>query len=216
MRSDPVSGLSIVKTDAGGSQPLALNDQVFPRVGEFGFVLNTPSGNGCTAGTAMIAGDFLADGGGLVTYVRLQTGQEAWTGGVPFIGADGRVIGVAATAPGGAIVPGPLAALIVDELIRNNLSATTKFGFRAIDFAPPLSARLGLTRSGAGVALVEAKSPADAAGLKAGDIVGAVNGVPVSSASELGRALDAVPRTATLEITRRGEQLKLVIPRSPA
>ncbi|MEO8456127.1 MAG: S1C family serine protease [Sphingomicrobium sp.] len=214
VRSDPVSGLSIVKTDAAGSQPLALSDQVFPRVGEFGFALNTPAGDGCSAKAAMIASDFLTDGGGLVTYVRLQTGGEPWAGGVPFVAADGRVMGVAATAPDGAVIPGPLAAIIVDELIRNELSATTDFGFRTIDFARPLSARLGVGRSGAGVALVEPEAAAAAAGLKAGDIVAAVNGVPVSGASELGRALDATPKTATLDVARGNRQLKIIVRRS--
>ncbi|HZC37265.1 MAG TPA: S1C family serine protease [Sphingomicrobium sp.] len=214
VRTDPVSGLAIVKVAGAATQPLALSDQVFPRVGEFGFALTTPAGNGCSAKTAMIESDFLADGGGLVTYFRLQTGNGAWTGGVPFIGSDGRAMGVAAAAPEGAVIPGPLAAIIADELIRNDLSATTGFGFRAIDFAPPLSARLGVGRSGAGVALVEAKSAADTAGLKAGDIIAAVNGNPVSGASELGRALDAVPKTATLDVTRGDQQLKLTVRRS--
>jgi S1-C subfamily serine protease len=214
VRSDPVSGLAIVKTDAAGSQPLAISDQIYPRVGEFGFALNTPAGDGCSAQAAMIASDFLADGGGLVTYVRLQTGAEAWAGGVPFVAADGRVMGVAATAPDGAVIPGPLAAIIVDELIRNDLSATTDFGFRTIDFTPPLSVRLGVGRSGAGVALVEPKSAAATAGLKAGDIVAAVNGVPVSGASELGRALDATPKTATLDVARGNRQLKISVRRS--
>jgi S1-C subfamily serine protease len=83
----------------------------------------------------------------------------------------------------GTLLPGPLAASIVDELIRNNLSPRASFGSRVIDFAPPISARLGSTRSAAGVALVAAKSAAARSGLEAGDVIIAVNDEPVSSAS---------------------------------
>jgi S1-C subfamily serine protease len=130
---------------------------------------------------------------------------------MPFLGADGRVIGIAGAAPDSSIVPAPLAALVIDELIRNSPSASTKFGFRAIDFAPPLSTRLGNVRSGAGVAFVQPKSPAAMAGLKAGDIATGVNGGPVSSASELNRALDALTGSATLTITRGTQELTLTI-----
>jgi putative serine protease PepD len=70
---------------------------------------------------------------------------------------------------------------------------------------------LGNVRSGAGIAFVEAKSAAAAAGIKAGDIATAVNDEPVSSASELNRALDTITGTATLTILRGTQQLTVKI-----
>ncbi len=212
VRTDAVSGLTIAKLDNQTQlQPLALNDQNFPKVGQFGFALNSPTGNGCSAGAAMIDGDFLADGGGPVSYVRIGPRPDLWGAGMPFLGADGRVIGIATADPDSSIIPAPLAALVIDELIRNSPSASTKFGFRAIDFAPPLSTRLGNVRSGAGVAFVQPKSRTATAGLRAGDIVTGVNGEPVSSASELNRALDALTGNATLTIVRGTQELTLTI-----
>ena len=212
MRTDTVSGLTIAKVSVlPPPAPLALNDQGFPRIGQFGFALGSPTGNGCSAGAAMIDSDFLADGGGPLSYVRVGPRPDGWAAGMPFLGADGRVIGIAGAAPDSSIIPAPLAALVIDELIRNSPSASTKFGFRAIDFAPPLSTRLGNVRSGAGVAFVQPKSPAATAGLKAGDIATGVNGGPVSSASELNRALDASTGNATLTITRGAQELTLTI-----
>lgn len=214
VRSDPVSGLAIVKINLTGLPSLPVDDQGFPRVGQFGFSLGTLSGNGCTAGAAMIDSDFLADGGAPLSYVRIGPQPDDWAGGMPFIGPDGRVIGVAISNPDSSIIPGPLAAIVIDELIRNSPSASTKFGFRAIDFAAPLSSRLGDVRSGAGIAFVQRKSPAATAGLKAGDIAIAVDDQPVSSASELNRALDVVSASsATLSIVRGAQQLKLKIKR---
>lgn len=213
VRTDPVSGLAIVKA-AIPTAALAFSDQAFPRVGQFGLALTTPAGTGCSAEAAMIGSDFLADGGAQVVYVRLQPPPEGWSAGVPLLGTDGRVVGIGAGEPAGAVIPAPIASVILDELIRNSPSPSTSFGFRAIDYAPPFSTRLGDVRSGAGVAIVQPKSAAARAGLKAGDIVVAVDNVPVSSASELNRALDALPSKALLIVQRRSQQLQLTVRRT--
>jgi serine protease Do len=216
IRTDPVSGISVAKADTTTLSPVTVEDQSFPRVGDFGLALQTPSGNGCSADIAMVGSDFLADGGGPVSYVRLQSGGPALPPGIPFVSGDGRVIGLA-TSQGNtpdALIPSPIAATIVDELIRNSPSPTIAFGFRATDFTPGLSARLGDTRSrGTGVALVEPKSGAAKAGLRAGDVIVAVDDSPISSASELGRALDADDKTASLTVVRGGQRLTLNVAR---
>jgi S1-C subfamily serine protease len=214
VRMDPVSGLAIVKAANGSAPPLAFSDQALPRVGQFGFALTTPAGTGCSAGAAMIGSDFLADGGAPVGYVRLEPPLNGWSAGMPLLATDGRVLGVGMGNPAGAVIPAPIVSVILDELIRNSLSPSTNFGFRAIDYPAPFSVRLGAVRSGAGVAIVQPRSSADEAGLKAGDIITAVNDLPVSSASELNRALDAFSSKATLSIQRRAQQMTLTVKRA--
>ena len=114
------------------------------------------------------------------------------------------------------MIPAPIASVIIDELVRNSLSPSTNFGFRAIDYPASLSTRLGNVRSGAGVALVQPKSAAAKAGMRAGDVVTEVNDNPVSSSSELSRALDALPDKATLTIQRSSQQVELTISRTPS
>lgn len=216
IRSDPVSGLVILHVDAQGLNPLTFADQNFARVGDFGFSLKT-NGTGCAARESMIGSDFLVDALAQGVYVRLEPGGDAPSPGVPFFGSDGFVLGVATNAADNVLVPGPIAAVIVQELIRNDLSPIASFGFRAIDFTPELANRIGEQRSrGAGVALVEQKSAAEKGGLRAGDIVIAVDGSPVSSASELSRALDAVTNSATLQVARGDQQLAITVARSIA
>jgi S1-C subfamily serine protease len=124
-------------------------------------------------------------------------------------------MGVATTAADNALLPAPIASVIVDELIRNSPSPIASFGFRATDFTAELANRIGEQRArGAGVALVQPKSAAEKAGLRAGDIVIAVDGSPVSSASELSRALDAVTNSATLTVARGDQQLTMTVSRS--
>jgi S1-C subfamily serine protease len=215
--TDPVSGLAIARVDANDLTPVAISDQAFPHVGDFGFALQSPNGRGCTAQIAMIGSDFLADGGGPVSYVRTQSGGTPIPPGAPFLGSDGQVIGVAVddSQAAGTILPAAIAGTVIDELIRGQPSPSISFGFRAADFSAPMFTRLANTRSrGAGVALVQPGSTADKAGLQAGDVVVAVNGSPVSSASELGRALDAVRKTATLDVIRNDDRLTLTVQRS--
>ena len=161
----------------------------------------------------MIGSDFLADGGSPVGYVRVIPPPATAGAGIPLLDTDGRMMGIETENPVGALIPAPIVSVIVDELIRNRLSSSTSFGFRAINFAEPFSSRLGDVRSGAGVALVQQDSPAFRAGLRAGDIVTTVNDVPVSSASELSRVLDTTSSKAVLTLQRRSKQLKLSIDR---
>ena len=216
VRADPVSGLSLLKTDAAGLTPVRLADQAFPSVGSFGFAIADPAAAGCSAQAAMITSDFLIDGGARAAYVRLQPMGADLAPGTPIISAAGEAIGV--VAPGGpsnSVIPADVVGDIANELLRGSLSPMTYFGFRAKDFDAGLAARLSNSRAvGTAVALVEAKSPAARAGLQAGDIVVAVDGSPIASASELGRALDAAGTSAAIEIARGDKRLKLTIARA--
>jgi len=216
-RSDPVSGLSILKTAATGLTPVPLADQNFPRVGDFGFAIGNPAGAGCSAQAAMVESDFLADGGAASAYIRLQPMGPDLPAGAPFLSAAGQVVGIVdASGMPDSVIPADVVADIVDELLRGTLSPTTGFGFRAEDFDATLAGRLSASRSsGTAVSLVQPKTPAARAGLQAGDIIVAVNGAPVASASELGRALDGAGKSASMDVARGDERLTLIVARTP-
>lgn len=216
VRSDPVSGLNVARTgDPGDATPITLSDQSFPRIGDFGFAVQSPNGTGCSAIASMMSSDFLIQGGGQSISIRLQQNGNPLPAGSPFFSVDGRVIGIALGGAGDTLLPAPIAAIIVDELIRNSPSPLLAYGFRAVDLTSELASRLGDVRArGVAVAVVEPNSSVDRAGLEAGDIVAAVNGSPISSASELSRALDAATGTATLTITRGDNQLTMKVNRS--
>lgn len=216
-RSDPVSGLSIIKTSATGLTPVPLADQVFPRIGDFGVAIGDPAAAGCNASAAMVASDFLTDGGAANSYIRLEPMGADLPPGSPFVSSAGQAVGVVGSAgPANSAIPADVVSEIADELLRNSLSPTIRFGFRAEDFDPTLANRLSASRSsGTAISLVQAKTPAAKAGLQAGDIVVAVNGSPVASASELGRALDGAGKSASLDIARGDQRLTLTVGKVP-
>jgi S1-C subfamily serine protease len=166
----------------------------------------------------MVASDFLADGGGRSAYIRLQPMGPDLPAGAPFLSAAGQVIGIVAPAgPANAVLPADVVADVADELLKNSLSPTTHYGFRAEDFDQTLAARLSNSRSaGTAVALVQPKTPAAKAGLQAGDIVVAVDGSPIASASELGRALDGAGKSVSMDVARGDQRLTMTIARVPA
>ena len=213
VRSDPVSGMSLLKTDATGLRPVRFADQAFPSVGDFGFAIQDPAASGCTAQAAMIASDFLVDGGGNAAYVRLQPMGPDLPTGAPFISGNGEVIGViAGNLRPNSVLPAGVIGDVANELLRGSLSPMTSFGFRAKDFDASLASRLNNARAvGTVVALVQPKSSAARAGLRAGDIVVAVDDSPIASASELGRALDRADNTASIDIARGDQRLTLTI-----
>lgn len=207
-RTDPVTGLVVLKSTAS---PVALDftDQPFPRVGQFGIPLTAPAGHGCSATTSMIGSDFLADGGGPIGYVRLRPTPDTWATGTPIIGSDGRVLAVEVSGEPGAAIPAALAAIVVDELVRDTPSSSVGYGFRTIDFAGPIAGRIGDVRTGAAVAFVEDGSSAQKAGLRAGDIITTVNDQPVSGASELSRLLDGAKSQVTLGGRRQSDTFEI-------
>jgi S1-C subfamily serine protease len=80
---------------------------------------------------------------------------------------------------------------------------------------PPLAAKLG-RREGLRVAQVITGSPADAAGLRSGDIVVAVAGTSLASSTELQRRMveDAIGRRVEITVWRNGALVDVIaVPR---
>ncbi len=219
--ADPLTGIALLKADASGLPALDFADPNFPRVGQWGVALAAPNGSGCVIGAGLISGDFIAEGGSGTNYVRLRPSLDAMFEGSPVIGPGGQVIGVGVPAPSGdsdlvRILPASSAQRVASELMRTGKLAANRFGFAAEDVTPVLASRLGLQGAqGAVVAALKSGSAAGRAGLKAGDIVLSVDDTPISSASELERALDTDARQVALEVQRRSRRLTLTVQAPP-
>lgn len=211
--SDPLSGLTLFKVTGSGFSTLPFSDDGYPRIGQTGLVVAPGRTGGCVARTVFVANDFINENRGLRSYVSLQEQLDANWAGVPVLDLDGRVVGIAglnlqADQDGDTtqVLPGSIASHVAGQLVRDGTSPANRFGFEAEDLGPSLADRLDSDPGGAVVSLVEQASAAGKAGLKAGDIIQSVDDQPVSSASELARALDARDAGLNVQIQRHGEQ----------
>lgn len=138
--------------------------------------------------------------------------------GGPLVDLQGRIIGVN-TRGGGDLafaIPGTIAASVVDSLIQHGRVLRSDFGFAV------RSLRGTSVEAGVLVSSVDRSGPADRAGLKAGDLVTAVDGTPVHIAEpeqvppfrrEL--AERAVGSSAKLTVLRQGKTLALTLKSEP-
>lgn len=191
---DASSGIGLLKLDGNDLPFLQLADADLPRAGSWGFTLVAPAGRGCLVAPGAVAGDFIAEGAG-DDHVRVATGGGAVPPGTPFLAADGRVLALARSAEGSGdgsspFVPADLLGIVVGALMRGAAPVANRFGILAEDLVPVLADRLGAARGrGAAIMLVAHGSVAEAAGLRAGDVVLSEGRAPISGASELNRAL---------------------------
>lgn len=212
---DPLSGLAVLKVDGSGLPFLKFAGSSFPRVGEWAITLLTPNGTGCTLAVGTISADSLAEKESLRTFVRVSPAPDPAVAGAPVLNLDGDVIGVAGlgSAAGepdraSSVLPAEVAGGIVSDLLRSGKPASNRFGIVADDVPPALAMRIGAGRQrGAMISLVEEGSPADKGGLKAGDLILAVSGSPISGASEVARALDTTNDTVSFDVLRRSRRL---------
>lgn len=106
--------------------------------------------------------------------------------GSPMLNGSGRVIGLVVGTDGQRLVvsPGWNIASAIRSLIANQVLTTGDLGMSAITSSPNSG-----TAAGARVTVLTAGLPASDAGLQTGDVITAVDGVPISSKTELDLAL---------------------------
>lgn len=218
VRTDALSGLTLLKVDAASPGSLDLAQQMFPRVGDIAIAMGSPRGTGCSARLSMIGVDFLAEEPGLSAYVRADPAPDPGSIGTPLLAPDGRVIAIAGVSPDDPddAMPSQVAARVASILLRDSSPPEEKVGLLTDDLTPQLATRLGADRQrGAVVLLVKPGSPAARSGLMAGDIILSADDAPISSASELGRALDGQTDTVALQVLRHGATVTLQLPPPP-
>ena len=118
--------------------------------------------------------------------------------GIPtaIVGGRGGNIGI------GFAIPSNMAQQIIEQLIEYGEVRRGQLGVYIQDLTPELAEVFGVEpRSGAAVTQVIPGTPADEAGLESGDVITAVDGESVSSASELRNAIGLLRAGTTISLT---------------
>jgi len=210
---DEGTDLAVVKVRGGGKFPFVnFENSAKPRVGDWVIAVGNPFGLNGTATAGIISSYGRDIGDTFVDYIQIDAPINRGNSGGPTFDTYGRVIGVntAIFSPSGGSVgigfaiPADVADRITKQLINGGKITRGYIGATIQNFTQEMAESQGLTQKGAIVADLVPGGPAQKSGLQAGDIVLGVNGAPVTSSSELTRAVAN---------TRPGDLLRLDVVR---
>ena len=222
--ADPLSDLAVLRARGVTPPPAQLGDAATLRVGQLVVAVGNPFGlaGSVTAGVVSALGRSLPTRDGRTARVVedvIQTDAALNPGnsGAALADAAGRVVGINTAVAGwglGLAVPvNDTSRRIVDTLLRDGRVRRAYLGLVSSPVPLPadLAARTGRQR-GLRVLDVIAGSPADRAGLKAGDLVLEAGRAPVASAQSLQRLLfaEAIGQPLPVTVVRRGAMVDVV------
>src|SRR5829696_1480030 len=214
--TDPAIDVALIKVSASApleAAPLGDSDEL--RVGEWVCAIGNPLGyvHSVTVGVVSFIGRKLFDAS-LDDYIQTDAAINFGNSGGPLINARGQVIGINSALSSrassiGFAVPINQAVAILPQLKSRGRVSRGFLGVVLTDVTPDLQRSLDLpVARGALIQDVSAGSPAARAGLKAYDIILAVDGREVLSNEELIRDISGrLPGTAArFEILRDGRR----------
>ncbi len=218
------SDLAVLKVDAQGLTPAVLGDSDTLAVGETIYTVGNPTGDlPCTMTRGIVSAQdrniLLADN---VTANMFQFDAPVGSGssGGPVYDLYGQVVGVTTakyTADGveglGFAIPISDACAIANELITKGYVSGKAYLGLVLDSFSPAAAQYFHTEPGAFVSAVQPDSAAEAAGLRVGDIITAVDGETVTGADSLVAAVRRYKAgdTARLTVVRDGQTITVPV-----
>jgi len=207
---DPKTDLAVLKIEAAGPLPVAkLGDSDRLRVGQWAIAIGNPFGLDRTVTVGIISATARTHVG-VATYENfIQTDASINPGnsGGPLLGLDGRVIGIntAIVASGQGIgfsIPINQAKEVMRQLIAQGRVVRGWLGVVIQDVTDELAQTFGVQeRQGVLVADVMRGGPAEAAGLRPGDVVVELGGASIREVPELQRRVAAVAPGQTVALT---------------
>jgi serine protease Do len=227
---DARTDVALLKVNATGLPTVKLGNSEQLKVGEWVAAIGSPFGfvNTITAGIVSAKGRSLPDES-FVPFIQTDVAVNPGNSGGPLLNLKGEVVGINSaiySRTGGYMGVSFAIPIEVAIDVSKQLQATGKVtrGRLGVQIQP-LTAELAKSfrldnTNGVLVALVEPRSPAEKAGLQAGDVILSFNGNPVQNANELPRVVAATKpgTTVTLEVWRSGSkrQVKATLAEFPS
>ncbi|MDE2365456.1 MAG: DegQ family serine endoprotease [Betaproteobacteria bacterium] len=218
--TDPGTDIALLKIDAKKLQALRLGNSDLLNVGDFVVAIGNPFGLGqtVTSGIVSALGRSGLDIEGYEDFIQTDASINPGNSGGALINLKGELVGIntAIIGPSGAnvgigfAVPSAMVKAVFDQIVRFGEVRRGRLGASSEDITHDLAASLGLaSTAGAIIATVESGSPAEKAGLKAGDVITAANGKSVRNSMDLRNKVGLMPvgETVNLDLIRNGKPL---------
>ena len=216
---DELTDIAVIQVKAPGRllPAVAWGDSRLIEVGDWILAAGNPFGLGGSVTAGIISARGREIGAGpFDDFLQLDAPINPGNSGGPTFNMDGEVVGVntAIVTPTGASVgigfaiPSEIARRIVAELREKGRIDRGWLGVSVQDIAPAPGRPAGVA-----IAAVERTGPAARGGLRAGDLVYAVNGDRVDSSRGLIRAVAAVPpgQLVRLSVVRQGREVEIPV-----
>jgi serine protease Do len=214
--TDPKTDLALLKVEGRTDFPFVKFAEVQPKIGEWVVAMGNPFGLGGTVTAGIVsAQDRNIGAGPYDDFLQIDAAVNRGNSGGPTFNMAGRVIGVntAIYSPSGGSVgiafdiPATTAKWIVEKLKEDGYVERGWLGVRVQAVTRPIADSLGLQGAkGALIAQIETGSPAAKAGLKAGDVITAIDGAEIKDPRDLASKIAAVAPDTKISIsyTRAG------------
>ncbi len=213
---DPETDLALVKISGSGLVALPLGDSDAVEVGDFVVAIGNPFGLGQTVTSGIVSAVGRSGLGieGYEDFIQTDAAINPGNSGGALINLKGELIGIntAIVAPSegnvgiGFAIPINMARNVIDQLEQSGEVRRGQLGVALRDRADRGDPSYGLLQ-GAIVAEVTPGSSAANAGLRAGDVIVKLNGVPIRDAQHLRNriGLMRVGQPVEFEIDRNGQ-----------
>lgn len=223
---DKDNDIALLKIDATGMTPVTFGDSDSMSVGDTVYAVGNPLGElefTMTSGMISALDRTITTSDGTdsgINMFQIDAAVNAGNSGGPVYNTSGQVIGIVTakySSSGveglGFAIPVNDAVAIANDLMKNGtVTDRAQLGI-TLQTIPDSAAQYYNMPDGAYVNAVNSGSCAEKAGLKAGDIITAIDDTAVSSGDALRSALRgySAGESATLTVSRSGETLKLTV-----
>ena len=222
--SDPATDIALLKIDIGNLEAIPLADSDQTKIGDYVIAIGNSYGIGQTVTSGIVSAlnrsTFAQDK--YQNFIQTDAAINQGNSGGALINSKGELIGINTailSRSGGSngigfAVPTNMIIKIMDQLIDYGEVRRGQIGVTIQDITPGLMRAMNLpSRQGALVSQVMSNSPAERAGLEAGDVIIALNDIQIKNADGIRNAVGFVERGETVEISylRNGKTIKTKI-----
>lgn len=220
--TDPETDIAVLQVESKQLTEIPLGDSAKIEVGDFAVAIGNPFGLSQTATSGMISA-LGRTGLGIESYENfIQTDASINPGnsGGALIDLRGQLIGINSAIVGpsggnvgiGFAIPINMAKQVMEQLIKHGQIKRGLLGVQIQDLTPDIAEAMDLKGiQGALVARVTPNSAADKAGIKAGDVITAINNKRIFNSSTLRTTigLERVGKKITIQYIRNKKTLSV-------
>lgn len=216
---DPMTDLALIRIKSDTPFiPLPLGDSNRLEVGDWVVAIGNPFGLGNTVTAGIVSAKYRQIGAGAYdNFIQTDTPINLGNSGGPLLNTDGEVIGVNTaifSQSGGSVGIGFAIPIdMVKELLPQLKKGKVIRGWIGVviqKVTPELKDKLDLLdEKGALVSDVVSRGPADASGIKRGDVIVSFDGKPIKESRELPYIVASTPvgKTVFVEVIRNQEKM---------